>query len=120
MKYIRGIFFFILIVSKSVSASNLLDEVLESTEENYPKVINSLQDIEASKQQVLASEGAFDFKVKGKLDQRTEGYYDGQGFDTSIEKPLGYLNSSVYGGWRRSNGDFPSYEGKQDTLDQGE
>lgn len=64
--------------------------------------------------------GAFDLTVEGKVDSRVKGYYDGDFQGIKVIKPLQFLNSKVYTGYRLSEGDFPSYEGKMDTLDRGE
>ncbi len=69
---------------------------------------------------VQESLGGFDAKLKSKADYRDRGYYDGKSVDVVIEKPLPYMNSKVYLGHKRSDGDFPTYEQKRLTLDSGE
>ena len=64
--------------------------------------------------------GEFDLNVISKVDSRVEGYYDGDYFDVFLEKPLQFLNSKIYAGYRKSEQDFPLYEGKMKTLDEGE
>lgn len=97
-----------------------LDIVLKSTREYFPDVLNALDKIEKSQAKVQAARGSFDLNFNSELNNRVEGYYDGDDFDMVLEKPLQFLNSKIYMGHRRSENTFPIYEGKTDTLDQGE
>lgn len=97
-----------------------VDIVIKSTRLNYPDIINALDEIKSAKGKAQNALGEFDLRLKSKVDSRVEGYYDGDYFDAFLEKPLQYLNSKVYAGVRKSEQDFPVYEGKMKTLDQGE
>lgn len=96
------------------------EQVMTSARTHYPLVQSALADVNAAKYKVKEARGDFDLKLKVKGDNRAAGYYDGSYVESVIEKPLGYLNSSVYGGYRISDGDYPVYEGKKNTLDNGE
>ncbi len=96
------------------------DMVLISSMKHYPKILEALKNVEAAKMSVQESLGGFDAKLKSKADYRDRGYYDGKSVDVVIEKPLPYMNSKVYLGHKRSDGDFPTYEQKRLTLDSGE
>ena len=69
---------------------------------------------------IKEAEGVFDAKLKGEVDSRTEGFYTGDAYKASLEKPIPFFNSRVYAGKRQSFGSFPSYEGKAETLSDGE
>lgn len=97
-----------------------LEDVLASSLKHFPQVVEALQKIEIEEAKLQGARGAFDAKIKGKVNARTRGYYDGHFFGLKVEKPLPFLNSKIYGGHRFGQGEFPSYEGKMDTLDQGE
>ncbi len=112
--------FFIAVFSPLASMAITEAEVVSSAINHFPKVIESLQKQTEIENTVRESRGAFDASLKGKLDTRTEGYYNGDSYKVLAEKPIPYLNSRVYGGYRQSFGEFPVYEGKAETLDGGE
>ncbi|MEE2671781.1 MAG: TolC family protein [Bdellovibrionota bacterium] len=97
-----------------------LDEVLSSTKEHFPLIQKSYEDIVAAKAKRRSAIGGFDASIDGKLDQRPQGYYDGQSQSVKIVKPLQSFGAKVYGGYRVSEGSYPDYEGKYNTLDNGE
>lgn len=97
-----------------------LEKVLVSVEEKYPLVLEALQNVEASKMKVLQAQGLFDSKLLAKGDSRSEGYYDGKSLDVVAVKPLAFMNSEIYGGYKISEGEYPSYERNLETLDEGE
>lgn len=113
--------FFIKLMILSLGASELrLQEVLISSQKSFPMILNSLEELRAAKMKQRQAEGAFDLNLKSKIDKRTDGYYDGESADVSLVKPLKFLSSKVYTGYRVSNGNYPDYEGKYDTLNNGE
>lgn len=96
------------------------EEVVGSSFKHYPQVIESVQSLEEKRNLEREALGSFDVKLKGEVDSRTTGYYNGDFYKAQIEKPFAFLNSSLYGGQRQGFGSFPDYEGKMDTFDQGE
>lgn len=97
-----------------------LEDVLSSTRKHFPLIEQAVQEYEAAEQKSRAALGSFDATIEGKGDRRFEGYYDGRSAGVKIVKPLQTLNSKIYAGYRVSGGEYPDYEGKQDTLDEGE
>ncbi len=95
-------------------------EVVSSSLKHYPMVIEAVQQLEVQTNQVTEAKGAFDGKVKGEMNSRVDGFYGGDAYKLGVEKPIPYFNSKIYGGRRQSYGDFPSYEGKLETLNEGE
>lgn len=114
------VLFLFIILSINANAELSLSEVVKSTKAHYPNVLNALDEVKAAQAKVQVSEGAFDLNLKAKTDNRLEGYYGGDYFDVILEKPLQFLNSKIYGGYRKSENEFPDYEGKLNTLDGGE
>lgn len=98
----------------------LLDEVLIRTRSYAPKVLASLAKVESARQKVVASQGQFDPSLDFNGYKRSSDVYPGETIEGKIEKPISYLNSKVFAGYRKSDGKFPSYEGKRVTLDEGE
>lgn len=96
------------------------EDVVSSSLKHFPKVIESFQQLEMEKHKTKSLRGTFDGSIKGESDARTSGFYDGDIYKLSLEKPMPFLNSKVYGGVRQGFGEFPVYEGKSETLDRGE
>ena len=105
---------------KAKEHSLRVDEVLKSVKAYYPLVLKSLDELDSSKMEVLAAEGLFDSKLSVKKDQRVEGFYEADSIDAVATKPIKLLNGEVYAGFRSSDGNWPLYEGKKETLDEGE
>jgi len=96
------------------------EEVVASSLKHSPKVIEALQNVIEKESKVSESSGAFDAKIKSKMNLRTEGFYSGDIYKAEIEKVMPFANSKFYAGGRQSFGDFPSYEGKFKTQTAGE
>jgi len=69
---------------------------------------------------VQSARGGFDAKWKSEVKSYASGYYDGKLFESRIEKPLPINGIQLEGGYRRSEGEFPLYEGDLDTASAGE
>lgn len=110
----------LLIPITSWGAPLSLPKILESVEKNFPLVIKARQDVLAAEGKSQMTQGAFDLNFNAKQDNRFDGYYDGIASEFMLEKPLQVMNSRVYSGYRISEGEFPLYEGKYDTLSRGE
>lgn len=96
------------------------EDIIMSSSQHFPLIQEAMKDVEAASGKMMKSQGAFDLKLKGKADTRPKGYYDGESFDLTLEKPIGYLGANIYTGFRKSDGLYPDYEGKYNTLDEGE
>jgi len=94
--------------------------VVNSALVNYPKILSYYEKVKAGEGQSLAARGAFDIKLKQEYKDKTKGYYDGKTNDILLEKELGFLGSKIYGGYRKSYGDFAAYEGASITNSGGE
>ncbi len=96
------------------------EQVVQSSLNHFPKVIQAVQNFEIESSKLTEAKGTFDGSIKGKVNARTDGFYDGDAYEVSVEKPIPYFNSKVFGGRRHGFGQFPSYEGKNETLSDGE
>jgi outer membrane protein, heavy metal efflux system len=114
-------FFIIIVPLFRLNAFPLtLKEVIKSVETRHP-VLHSLKyGVEVKVNKELEAQGAFDAKFKSESKGYLDGYYDGNFLDNIVEKPLQYQGSTVYGGYRKSLGNFPDYYGYRDTEDRGE
>lgn len=114
-------FLFLIFLSSSQWAFSLTPkEVVDSSLKHYPAVKDAVLNFEMVSSQKTEAEGAFDGKIVGKGDSRTSGFYSGDYGEAKVVKPLKAFNSKIYGGVRQSDDLFPDYEGKFDTLSQGE
>jgi len=102
--------------------SNALDskEVLKSVEQSYPMIIEAKLKEKMARMDLRSRKGAFDLNLEGETDIRLSGYYDSKSYSAKLVKPFRSLNSKVYLGYRIQEGEVPVYEGKSETLDNGE
>lgn len=112
----------LLILSLPIFATETLklEDVLKQTRTQAPKVLASLEKVISAEEKVRAARGAFDTNFNGEYYQRREGYYPGKHYEGRIEKPIPFGSAKVYGGFRKSEGKFPTYEGDRLTLNDGE
>lgn len=97
-----------------------LDIILKSSNKYYPEINKAKLKFQIDRFKYTKNQGAFDSKIIGKSQQRTDGYYDGDTGVLKIVKPLQFLNSKIEGGFRQSEGEIPVYEKQDETLSDGE
>lgn len=97
-----------------------LEQVLDSTNHNYPKILAALDKVEEAKAKYQEATGAFDMRLDGDAKIRADGFYDGDWADARVVKPLAPMNAEVYAGYSRSNGTFPVYDNQLVTQSDGE
>ena len=96
------------------------EEVVLTSLKHYPKVLEAIFEVEKQKAQLQQASSAFDGSLQFKQNDHAEGYYDGAINEYKLRKPLPYLGLETSAGFRQSTGGFPSYEGKLETLNDGE
>lgn len=94
-------------------------EVLESVARALPQLERARQQVRLAEGEATESRGAFDLKVKADA-LGTRGYYDNERFKAVIEQPLAPLGLTTFGGYRAGSGVFAPYDGKAQTLSDGE
>lgn len=95
-------------------------EVIASANKNYPQILSYYEKVNAAEGTALSSLGFFDIKLKQNYTDKSRGFYDGKTIDTLLEKELGFMGAKLYGGYRKSFGSFPDYEGGSRTNEGGE
>lgn len=95
-------------------------EVMQSALTHYPSIASAIEGQRYADGQLMEAQGSFDLTFEQELYGRADGYYDGRQSDSRLVKPMPYMNSNVYGGYRISDGDFPIYEEKRITNSGGE
>jgi len=98
----------------------LVNKIIESSQKNYPQILNFYEKVASKEGKVLESLGFFDVKIKNQYQDKSRGFYDGKINDISLEKQNGFLGSKIYGGYRKSFGTFADYDGNNLTNNRGE
>ncbi len=115
---------FALIISSSHSSRAddplSLDTLLSSTRRLFPAILAAREQKKEAEASVQSARGGFDAKWKSEVKSYASGYYDGKLVESRIEKPLPLNGIQLEGGYRRSEGEFPLYEGDLDTASAGE
>lgn len=105
-----------------LDSSNVLslDDVLTSSSQYAPSILEALANANGADGTRLVAEGAFDVNLKAGGFSRVTGFWDGQVISGEARQNLGVLGSSVYAGYRISDGEFPIYEDINFTNTLGE
>ncbi len=110
-----------LIAAPPVAAQPLaLDEVLRSSATHAPAILEAITRERQADGRRLSAEGAFDLLFEGEAQSRSLGYYDGTVVEGRATRPLATNGGALYGGYRVSRGEFPTYEDKAFTNRLGE
>jgi outer membrane protein TolC len=93
--------------------------VLAAVERWLPALLKAEQDVRAADGDLVAARGAFDLTLRadGNVDR---GFYDSETFRVTAEQPLPIAGLNTYGGYRLGRGTFAPYEGRLQTLSDGE
>ena len=97
-----------------------LEEVLRSSARSAPDIIAALARVQQAEGRALSAEGAFDTVFSVDARSRLAGYYDGSEVIGKAERPFAGNGGYLYGQYRNSRGDFPTYEDKAYTDQLGE
>lgn len=95
-------------------------EVIASADKHYPQILSYYEKVNAAEGTALSSLGFFDIKLKQSYADKSRGFHDGKLTDTLLEKEMGFMGAKIYGGYRKSFGSFPDYEGGSITNQNGE
>lgn len=98
----------------------LLNEVLQSSRQHVPDILESLEKLNAAEGEALAAKGAFDLIFNSDGFDRVDGFWDGSVAKTQVEQGLRPLGATVFGGYKISDGAFPIYEDENFTNSGGE
>ena len=86
------------------------EAVLTSSQQHFPRILQSLAERRAAEGRAVQADGAFDlvFEVDGF--SRLSGFYDGTAISGIARQGIEDFGASVYGGYKLSDGTFPIYE----------
>ncbi|MEO1241902.1 MAG: TolC family protein [Pseudomonadota bacterium] len=96
------------------------DDVLASSAEHFPAILESLANRRAAAGGVMEADGAFDLVFDAEYEDRVSGVWTGGYLNTGVRQNLRPLGASVFGGYRVSEGEFPIYENEYFTNNAGE
>lgn len=94
-------------------------ELLASVERALPLLERARQDVAIAEGELREARGAFDLSFKASA-ATVRGFYDSERLSGMLEQPLSVLGVTTYGGYRLGRGVFAPYEGKLQTLSDGE
>ncbi|HMQ10116.1 MAG TPA: TolC family protein [Oligoflexia bacterium] len=97
-----------------------LKQLLKSASEFHPEMMSQYEKIKQSEQDINIAKSFFDTKLNFENNYAANGFYDGSYFSTFFEQSLPWSSINLYGQFKKSNGNFPDYEGHLETLSQGE
>lgn len=95
-------------------------ELVDSIKRHHPEFSITDAQVAVAKGGQDEANAVFDPTISQRTEARTRGYYNGRVAEQGINKPLGPMNAEVFGRYSLSDGSFPSYEGADETTDQGE
>jgi outer membrane protein TolC len=94
-------------------------ELLGSVERALPLLERARQDVAIAEGELREARGAFDLSFKASA-STVRGFYDSERVSGMLEQPLAALGLTTYGGYRLGRGAFAPYDGKLQTLSEGE
>ncbi len=97
-----------------------LDEVLASVERSFPLLEAAELERAIAAGDMHSAEGGFDVSWKTRGTVTPVGYYDSVRVESMFEKPTSLWGVSTFAGWKLGTGQFPIYDGRQQTLEYGE
>jgi outer membrane protein TolC len=99
----------------------LLSEIQQSVAGLYPPLLAALIERDIAAGRLQSAQGTFDFNVFAKAFGTPVGYYESETVETGFEKFLGLWGSTLFGGYRLTEGDrLPDYYRKDRTQEGGE
>jgi outer membrane protein TolC len=98
----------------------LPDEVLRASALTFPSILEAFEREAAARSDQLSADGAFDLMLKGEYYDRLSGFYSGGFGKVEARQPLRPYGAEVFGSYRLSDGDFPTYENYNYTNQLGE
>ncbi len=97
-----------------------LDQVLQSSADHSPRILEILSRREAAEGGVLTARGAFDTRIESEGRGRFSGFWDGRYLDTTVTQDVRQYGLTLFGGYRISDKRFPIYEDQYFTNTGGE
>lgn len=97
-----------------------LGEVVDAALRAFPGLLAAEQRKPLAAGELQTAQGGFDTLLKSQNRWSVSGLYENRQYDWSIEQPTSVMGATFFGGWRRGTGNYPVYEGKSLTANDGE
>jgi len=97
-----------------------LDDVLASVMRSFPLLKAAELESAIASAEFLSAEGGFDVAWKTRGSVTPVGYYNAYRIESVLEQPTPLWGVSTFAGWRLGRGEYPTYDGRQETLKYGE
>jgi cobalt-zinc-cadmium efflux system outer membrane protein len=97
-----------------------LGEVLVAVDRAFPLLEAARQEQEAAAGDAQWARGAFDMRLQAGVDVLRADVYDNQTASVGVVQPLTLGGANIFGGYRIGRGTFAPYDGKAQTLNDGE
>jgi outer membrane protein TolC len=97
-----------------------LNQVIEASLRAFPGLQAAEQRKQVSEGELQSAQGGFDTLLKSQNRWSVTGLYENNNYDVVIEQPTNLWGTTFFGGWRKGSGDYPVYDGKSLTADDGE
>jgi outer membrane protein TolC len=97
-----------------------VDQVLSAVDRAFPLLDAARQEQEAAAGEAQSAQGAFDVRLQAGADLMRGDVYNNESGSVSLYQPLTVLGATIFGGYRIGRGTFADYDGKAQTLTDGE
>lgn len=97
-----------------------LDTVLDAVDRAFPLLDAARRGADAADGQAVRASGAFDLRVSAGADLLRGAGYDNETASAGVMQPLPLAGLDLFGGYRLGRGSFAPYDGKAQTLSDGE
>ena len=97
-----------------------LNQVIDASLRAFPGLLAAEQRKQVSEGELQSAQGGFDTLLKSQNRWSVTGLYENNNYDVVIEQPTNLWGTTFFGGWRKGSGDYPVYDGKSLTADDGE
>jgi len=94
-------------------------DVLDSVERSMPLLERVRRDVVVAQGALREARGGFDLTLNSSS-KTVRGFYDNDRVSAILEQPLAPFGLTTYGGYRTGRGVFAPYDGRAQTLSQGE
>lgn len=97
-----------------------VEQVLGAVDRAFPLLDAARQEQEAAAGEATAAAGAFDLRLQANGNLLRGNVYDNETAGVTLYQPLTFSGANVFGGYRVGRGTFAPYDGKAQTLTDGE
>ena len=97
-----------------------VEQVLGAVDRAFPLLDAARQELEAAAGDATAAAGAFDLRLQATGNVLRGNVYDNESGGVTLYQPLTFSGANVFGGYRLGRGTFAPYDGKRQTLTDGE